>query len=100
MIHSSKWKRLRIRKLIDQPLCEECLKKGITTCANEVHHVVPVESSKDTSTMEHLMYNEYNLMSLCHSCHSNIHRDMFSHTKENVIQNNRRKVDRFKDKYL
>lgn len=100
MIHTSRWKKLRLSKLIDQPLCEECMKSGKTTCACEVHHIIPVESSKNASMMESLMFNYSNLMSLCHTCHSRIHSGMFSHTKENVASNNKRKVDRFKDRYL
>lgn len=100
MINSSKWRALRLRKLQAQPLCEKCLEEERTTAACEVHHIIPVEHARDTTAMRSLMYNYDNLMSLCHKCHSDIHKQMFSHTKENVKANRQRQTKRFIDKYL
>lgn len=99
-INSKEWRSLRIRKLQADPLCEVCKEKECSTMANEVHHRIPVESAPTESEMKRLMYSYQNLQSLCHSCHSDIHRDMFSHSKEAVKANNQRSTERFLDKYL
>ena len=35
---SARWHKLRMAKLLEQPLCEICLAKGIITPAIDVHH--------------------------------------------------------------
>jgi 5-methylcytosine-specific restriction protein A len=100
LINSKRWKVLRLQKLQAQPLCECCHKKHIITLATEVHHIVPVESVSTEREMILLMFDFDNLMSLCHECHAEIHKEMFSHTKENVIAANRKRTHRFIDKYL
>jgi len=100
MINSQRWRGLRLKKLQLQPLCEECLESGKTTAACEVHHIIPVESAHDIRQMQALMFDMNNLMSLCHICHADIHKKMFSHTKENVKANRQRQTKRFIEKYL
>lgn len=100
LINSKKWKVLRYQKLQSQPLCECCQKKHIITLATEVHHITPVESVKTEREMSLLMFDFDNLMSVCHACHSDIHKEMFSHTKENVKAANKRRTQRFIDKFL
>lgn len=100
LINSARWKRLRVEKLKSSPVCEECALNGVSTLANEVHHVKPVESVAGVAAMERLMFDRMNLRSLCHSCHSEIHRRAFSHSKEAVQDNNRRSTERFADKFL
>lgn len=46
------------------------------------------------------MFNYGNLMSVCHECHVDIHRQMFSHTKAAVKANNKRSTKRFVDKFF
>lgn len=58
------WKRIRDRYIKVHPLCEECLKIGLLTPAEEVHHVLPLSNGGDNKTN--------NLMALCKSCHSRI----------------------------
>ena len=36
---STKWKELRQAKLMQQPLCELCLAKGIINAAEDIHHI-------------------------------------------------------------
>jgi 5-methylcytosine-specific restriction enzyme A len=79
---SSDWRNLRAYKLQLQPLCEECLSKGIFTPASEVHHKVDIK--QDPSKI--LDYS--NLSSLCKPCHS-------SHTLTQT-----RKANRFKRGHL
>jgi len=47
-----------------------------------------------------LMFNYSNLMSVCHACHSDIHRKMFSHSKAAIKANNKRITESFVDKFL
>jgi 5-methylcytosine-specific restriction protein A len=62
---SGQWRTVRQIKLNRDPLCEECLKQGITTIATEVHHIEDIKSGGAK-----LRYD--NLMSLCKSCHSSL----------------------------
>lgn len=54
------WKNTRMRKLRDQPWCEEEQKQGRLVLATEVHH----KDGDDTNDADE------NLESLCKSCHS------------------------------
>lgn len=100
LINSQRWKELRRRKLREQPLCEVCESEGRSTLATEVHHRTPVESVVGETHMESLMFGYANLMSVCHECHAEIHRKLFSHSKEAVKANNERATKRFIDKFL
>lgn len=100
MINSKRWKDLRLKKLQANPLCEECQRKNKITLASEIHHIKEVESAITYEGMSLLMFDYSNLMSVCHECHVEIHREAFSHTKEKVQENNKRQTQRFIDKYL
>lgn len=100
LINSARWRKLRHETLKDSPVCEVCAKNGISTLASEVHHIRPVESVAGAVTMERLMFDRMNLQSLCHACHSEIHRIAFSHSKESVQDNNRRGTERFTENFL
>lgn len=58
------WKRIRDRYIAAHPLCEECLKAGKVTPAEEVHHIKPLSRGGT--------HAEGNLMALCKPCHSEI----------------------------
>ena len=100
MINSNKWKLLRTRKMQSSPICEVCEANGLSTLATEVHHKIPVESVSHELGMKQLMFSYDNLQSLCHSCHSEIHRCAFSHSKEAIQANNKRATERFANKFL
>lgn len=102
LINTARWRALRLKKLQAQPLCEcdECKANGKITPATEVHHIVPVESVTTIEMMTKLMFDFTNLMSVSHECHQRIHREMFSHTKVNVQKANKRRTQRFIDKFL
>ena len=100
LINSARWRKLRAEKLRANPVCEECEANGRSTMATEVHHIKPVESVPYEKDMERLMFNRANLLSLCHACHTEIHRIMFSQSKEAVQANNRRATERFAEKFL
>jgi len=61
------WKRIRDSYAAAHPLCEECLKRGVYTKTEQVHHIKPLAEG-GTHARE-------NLMSLCSSCHSRIHAE-------------------------
>lgn len=98
-IHSRRWTDTRKLKLQMNPLCEVCQKE----LSNEVHHIIPVERfTNNMPLMEEMFFKINNLQSLCHKCHSNIHREMRLHhnQKESVKKNNKERTDDFFDKYL
>ena len=100
LISSKEWRMLRIEKLRNNPLCESCKKAGKTIPATEVHHITPAESAIGTLQMRLLMFQYNNLISLCHTCHADIHRQMFSHSKEAVKANQQRITEAFIDKFI
>lgn len=64
----SQWRKLRLRRLRkDSYLCQECRRYGRTTPATHVHHIFPLETHWE------LRYNILNLISLCNTCHENMH---------------------------
>ena len=58
------WLKLRKRKLAADPLCERCEKKGYTTEATQVHHIVSFHGLDDP-----LRLDWDNLESICEACH-------------------------------
>lgn len=60
---SSAWRKLRAVKIERQPLCEECLRRGVTTSAQVVDHIVPINKGGNP-------LDPANLQSLCHLCHN------------------------------
>ena len=62
-LYDRRWQKMREQQLAKQPWCEICLKNGVHTLAEHVHHVERHEGD------EKKFYNSP-LQSLCHSCHS------------------------------
>jgi len=60
---SKAWRELRAVKLDRFPLCEECQRRGVTTLAKMVDHIVPI--NKGGAPLDLV-----NLQSLCHPCHN------------------------------
>ena len=63
--YGNTWRRIRTKYAREHPLCEECLKSGIYSPVEEVHHKTPIN---DGGTHE-----ISNLISLCRSCHMKAH---------------------------
>ena len=84
LIGSADWRRVRAQQLAEHPFCELCAKKGVyyQTGATEVHHIMPVDSARTEEEAERLAYGTSNLISLCHKCHSDLHKAERSHSKE------------------
>lgn len=82
--NSKEWKHLRRSYISEHPLCEECLKNGKVTPAQEVHHIVKFSTGKTEAEVKSLAYDETNLMSLCSKCHKEKHKhDHHNRVKEN-----------------
>lgn len=62
------WQKVRAFKTNRDPLCEICLKRGLTVPLDVVHHIQPIE------THPRLRLVMENLMSLCNACHETIHK--------------------------
>jgi 5-methylcytosine-specific restriction enzyme A len=63
--YDKRWKRLRDDYIADYPLCEHCERKGLTTIAREVDHIIEFEGLDDQKRLD-----RDNLQSLCRSCHA------------------------------
>ena len=61
------WKRIRDSYAASHPLCEACIKKGIYTKTEEIHHKQPLREGGT--------HDKENLMALCKSCHAKIHAE-------------------------
>ena len=57
-------------------LCEECLKKGIITPAEIVHHKIPL-TAENVGDLE-ISLGWCNLQALCRQCHAQAHEDMYA----------------------
>lgn len=75
--NTKRWQKLRQSYLIDNPLCEECLKKGKKgkiVPSTIVHHIIPISTAGDNvDKMIELGFNYYNLEALCEECHKEKH---------------------------
>lgn len=78
--NSNTWRKLRHAYLVEHPLCEECIKSGKVTPAEEVHHIKPISTGKTDLEMMSIAYDSNNLMSLCQSCHKKIHKNLRQNT--------------------
>lgn len=61
--YNSAWRRARSSFLMEHPLCEECLRKGRTTPATVVDHIIPHKGNRD------LFWDDENWQALCKPCH-------------------------------
>ena len=59
--------------IIDHPLCEDCLERGMVVAVEEVHHIIPFMSGVDDAEKMALAVDPKNLVSLCHDCHLKRH---------------------------
>lgn len=67
--YDSDWTKVRNAFINENPLCEDCLARGGTTPAREVHHIKPIEFGG-----ERLEWS--NLVSLCSKCHHMRHKQL------------------------
>jgi len=67
-----RWKRLRQVKFMENPICEKCRERGITTVTQHIHHVKPFDVN--SPDLEARAFDYDNLISLCVECHNKMHR--------------------------
>lgn len=69
---SQRWQKVRQAAISrDAYLCVDCMKRGIITPAEEVHHIT--ELTPDNITDPNITLNLDNLVSLCRECHKARH---------------------------
>lgn len=62
--YDAAWRRLRLAKLAEDPLCQINTHCQHPTAASEVDHIIPIAARPD------LRLEWSNLQSACHACHS------------------------------
>lgn len=77
------WRKLREYYMREHPLCEECLKKGKVTPAEDIHHIQ--SPFKHGQINWNLLVDDNNLMALCKECHGNIHAEQQGHISPEEI---------------
>lgn len=82
IIHSYRWQCLRREYIAAHPLCEDCEAAGRTALAQEVHHIVPIETAHTVEGMEALAFDRRNLRALCKPCHEAAHLRLGSNSKK------------------
>lgn len=65
--NSAAWRKARLLKLAESPLCELCRRSGRLTAATTVHHRQELRDRPD------LALDLANLQSVCPPCHSRHH---------------------------
>ena len=100
LINTARWLRLRHEVITAQPLCVRCREEGRITLAQEVHHIVPVETAVTKERMEALMYDPNNLMPLCRQCHFKLHQTLGKGTKKEHKQREAARLEEFRRRFL
>ena len=62
LYNTARWRKASKLQLIKQPLCEDCLKRGLVTPANQVDHVIPHHGDPK-------LFWSSPRASLCRDCH-------------------------------
>lgn len=60
--NTSRWRKLRLQVLAEQPLCVMCLSADTVTTATIIDHIIPIERD------ESLGWSKDNLQALCCRC--------------------------------
>lgn len=100
LIHTTKWLKLRKAKLTHSPMCERCWEEGRIRAAEEVHHIIPVESGLSYREKETLMFDPHNLRALCYDCHTKTHTEMGRSGKAHAKHKANEQLNRFVKKFL
>lgn len=69
--NNTAWRKLRENYMHNHPLCEECLKEGRVTAAEDIHHKNSPFKGKTINYA--LLLDEKNLEAVCKPCHQRIH---------------------------
>lgn len=98
-MNSARWRHLRNEVISEQPVCQECQKRGIVKASTCVHHLVPIESQKSERAAIETAFRRSNLVALCFDCHKNIHAAERSHSKAAHKQRQSEALQRWIDKH-
>lgn len=67
------WKRMRLAKLMETPICEVCALEGKSTLAEHIHHKISFMEADDPVERDRLAFSYENLLSVCEEHHNEIH---------------------------
>ena len=73
--NTPQWKKLSKAYIMANPLCEECLEKGIVKEAKHIHHIQSFMTVDDMLKRKELAYDWNNLQALCVECHQIKHKN-------------------------
>ena len=95
-INSARWRQVvqQVRKRQNN-LCAECMKLGIATPIDSVHHIVPAEEHASDEVFERQFFNLANLVGLCRSHHEEADLLLMKGTREERKRRTRAQVDEF-----
>ena len=112
--NSREWHRLRDEKRRANPTCERCkalgqaegrrignealTRRGWVTPVQVIHHIVPIETARNYDEMRALAFRWDNLQSLCFKCHSEIHQQMNSRSKDGHKRASEAAFERWKER--
>lgn len=83
--NNTAWRKMRDTYMKEHPICEECLKKGKVTPAEDIHHRKSPFRGGEVNYGLLLDYD--NLMALCKDCHGEIHAKQQGHiSPEEIIK--------------
>lgn len=72
------------------------VKKGLVRPVQVIHHKIPIETARNFEEMKAIAFRWDNLQSLCFKCHSEIHEQMKSRSKEGHKRASQAALDRWK----
>ena len=82
--NTTAWRKMRDTYMHEHPICEECLKKGKVTPAEDIHHIRSPFKGGEINYGLVLDYD--NLMSVCKVCHQAIHNQKAIAAEEIIRQ--------------
>ena len=95
-INCQKWvKTAQMVRKRQNNLCAECLKLGIATPIDSVHHIVPAEEHASDEVFNRQFFNLANLVGLCRSHHEEADLLLLKGTREERKRRTRAQVDEF-----
>ena len=105
--NSREWIQIRNAKRNANPKCERCVelgkaagvKKGFVSSVQVIHHKIPIETARNFEEMKALAFRWDNLQSLCFKCHSEIHEQLDSRSKEGHKRASQAALDRWIERH-
>lgn len=70
--NSAMWRKMRLTKQMQNPLCEVCAMQNKIVLAEDIHHLVSF-TKFNGAERDAIAFDSNNLISLCKQCHNLIH---------------------------